>query len=104
MEEVATMKLNTLMRPSMLPTAAWIPSAPLPAPTAPVALLAAERTPAGLVSVLRVHQVHTAAQAELGKAALVLVDGNKGTTGFNVTSRKRYTDGGSGVPPRGRPV
>ena len=91
------MKLNTLMRPSMLPTAAWIPSVSLPATAAPVALLAAERTPAP-----QVHQV--LAQSELGKAALVLVDGNKGTTGFDAISRKRYTDGGSGVPPRGRPV
>ncbi|MEU4426097.1 hypothetical protein AB0F81_36215 [Actinoplanes sp. NPDC024001] len=94
------MKLNTMMRPSMLPTAAWTPSAPLPATAAPLALLAAER-----ISVPQVHQVQ--AQAELGKAVLVLIDGNKGTTGFkgnNAISRKRYTDGGSGVPPRGRPV
>ncbi|MBG0561755.1 hypothetical protein [Actinoplanes aureus] len=92
------MKLNTTMRPSMLPTAAWTPSAPLPATAAPLALLAAERTP-----VPQVHQVQ--AQTELGKAVLVLIDGNKGTTGFNSSiSRKRYTDGGSGVPPRGRPV
>jgi hypothetical protein len=66
-----------------------------------VALLAAERTPAP-----QVHQVQIA-QTELGEAALVLVDGNKGTTGFQGNgsiSRKRYTDGGSGVPPRGRPV
>lgn len=95
------MKLNTLMRPSMLPTAACIPSAWLPAAAAPLALLAVDRTPAP-----QVHRVQIA-QAELGEAALVLVDGNKGTTGFegNVSiSRKRYTDGGSGVPPRGRPV
>ena len=101
------MKLNTLMRPSMLPTAACTPSAWLPATAAPLALLAAERTPAGPASVLRVHQVQTAAQAELGEAVLVLIDGNKGTTGFkghDSISRKRYTDGGSGVPPRGRPV
>ena len=94
------MKLNTTMRPSMLPTAAWPLSVSLPATAAPLALLAAERTPAP-----QVHQVQ--AQTELGKAALVLVDGNNGTTGFkgsNSISRKRYTDGGSGVPPRGRPV
>ncbi|WP_229071439.1 hypothetical protein [Actinoplanes sp. DH11] len=84
--------------PSMLPAAACA----LPAtvvPTAPLALLAAERTVAPWA-----HQAPT--QTELGKAVLVLVDGNKGTTGFsgNAISRKRYTDGGSGVPPRGRPV
>ncbi len=92
------MKLNITMRPSMLPTAAWPLSVSMPATAAPLALLAAERTPAP-----QVHQ----AQAELGKAVLVLVDGNKGTTGFKggaSISRKRYTDGGSGVPPRGRPV
>ena len=64
----------------------------------PVAVLAAERA-----SVSRVHQVQI--QAELAQA-LTLTDGINGTTGFmgiNV-SKKRYADGGSGVPPRGRPV
>ncbi|MEV6298294.1 hypothetical protein AB0M02_02690 [Actinoplanes sp. NPDC051861] len=103
------MKLNTTMRPSMLPTAVCtllpsnlLPSAPMPGTAAPVALLAAER-----VWAPQVHQVRIQVQAELGEAALVLVDGNKGTTGFkgsNSISSKRYTDGGSGTPPRGRPV
>lgn len=94
------MKLNILMRPSMLPTAVCsvpVDSLPVSLPTAaPWAPTAAER----------VSQVHQGLiQAELGKAALVLVDGNQGTTGFSTAiSRKRYTDGGSGVPPRGRPV
>ena len=64
----------------------------------PVAVLAAERAP-----VSRVHQVQV--QAELAQA-LTLTDGINGTTGFKGTnvSKKRYADGGSGVPPRGRPV
>ena len=98
------MKLTTLMRPSMLPTPVCSLPVSAPAPVAaPVALPLAER-----VWAPQVHQVQIPAQAELaGKAALVLIDGNKGTTGFkgnDSISRKRYTDGGSGVPPRGRPV
>ncbi len=91
------MKLYTMTRPSMLPTAC-APSISMPA-TASAALLAAKWTPAP-----RVHQVQV--QAELARV-LVLVDGNEGTTGFQgneTIGRKRYTDGGSGVPPRGRPV
>ena len=98
------MRLNTiLMRPSLLPTVACMPSVSLPADAAPLALTAAERTPAS-----RVHQVQ--APAGLGKAALVLngITGFNSTTGFkgsnDSASRPRYTDGGSGVPPRGRPV
>ncbi|MBB2946148.1 hypothetical protein FB565_005906 [Actinoplanes lutulentus] len=87
------MKLN-MMIPSMLPSAVCSQSAP-----ATSALLVAERAVSPWA-----HQAPV--QAELGKTVLVLVDGNKGTTGFsgNAISRKRYTDGGSGVPPRGRPV
>ncbi|MEU8663661.1 hypothetical protein [Actinoplanes philippinensis] len=110
------MKLDMLMHaPSMPLNPACALPALLPATAAP-AWMAAERTQVELVRALptaarlvpapRVHQVP--AQAELGKSALVRVDGNKGTTGFkgsNITiSSKRYTDGGSGVPPRGRPV
>ena len=101
------MKLNTiLMRPSLLPSAVCMQSAWMPAIAAPSALLVAERA-----SAPQVHQVQTG--AELGKAALVLRgsklgSGNNGTTGFkgsnDSASRPRYTDGGSGVPPRGRPV
>jgi|SRR4051812_7687459 hypothetical protein len=97
MEEVAPMEIYTMQmqRPSLLPTAAC-------APSAPVAILAAERAAAS-----QVHQVQI--QAELS-AAMVGTDGSYGTTGFvgsNVATdlaAKRAKDGASGVPPRGRPV
>jgi hypothetical protein len=81
----------------------------IPAPAArPVAVLAAERAPAWgahQVQIQAVHQVQV--QAELAQA-LMRVDGTNGngTTGFGGidVSTKRYADGGSGVPPRGRPV
>ena len=86
----------TMTRPSVLLTSACAPSAMSPA-TAPVALLAAERAP-----ISRVHQAPS--QAELA-LALVLASGINGTNGFtDVDAAKRYTVGGSGVPPRGRPV
>ena len=95
--------MTTVERPSMPLTRACAPSASLLAP-APVVVpvLAAERAP-----VSRVHQVFV--QAELGVASeLQRIDGTTGTTpgfkGSNVSIAKRYTDGGSGVPPRGRPV
>ena len=59
-----------------------------------------ERAPAS-----RVHQVQV--QAELAQAlTLTGINGTNGTTGFkgSKASTKRYADGGSGVPPRGRPV
>ena len=63
-------------------------------------VLAAERA-----QVSRVHQVQV--QAELARE-LTLIDGTNGTngtTGFDgIDVSKRYTVGGSGVPPRGRPV
>ena len=97
------MEIYTMERPSMPLTAACAPSAWLPAPAATsvvVPVLAAERAP-----VSRVHQVQV--QAELARA-LVLADEINGSTGFQgfsvSTDSKRYTDGGSGVPPRGRPV
>jgi hypothetical protein len=96
-EKVTTMKLFTIERPSML-LAACAPSMTLPAVAAP-AMSAAEWAP-----VSRAHQVQI--QAELVRT-LVDVDGSYGTTGFvgsNSTSKKRLTDGASGVPPRGRPV
>ena len=76
---------------------AVVPVAPAQA-VRPVAILAAERAP-----VSRVHQVQV--QAELAQA-LTFTDGINGTTGFMGldVSKKRYADGGSGVPPRGRPV
>jgi hypothetical protein len=91
-------------RPSMPLTLACAPSALASVAPVSVAVLAAERAP-----VQRVHQASV--QAELG--VLALTDRNEGTTGINSTtpgfkgsnvSVKRYTDGGSGVPPRGRPV
>jgi hypothetical protein len=118
LEEVATMEIYTMtQRPSMPLTRACAPSAApvaewkaalLTAPVAaPVAVLAAERAP-----VSRVHQVQV--QAELAQAlTLPGINGGSGskssissTTGFKGidVSVKRYADGGSGVPPRGRPV
>jgi hypothetical protein len=122
MEEVAPMEIYTmtLTRPSMPLTPACAPSALTLAPAAPVAVptvewapisaqaevrtvavLAAERAP-----VSRVHQVQV--QAELAQALTLSngINGTNGTTGFSGTnvSKKRYADGGSGVPPRGRPV
>ena len=100
MEEVAPVKLYyTIERPSTLLAAACAPSASWLPESAPVALLAAERAP-----VSQAHQVQI--QAELVRT-LVDVDGSYGSTGFvgsNDTSKKRLTDGASGVPPRGRPV
>ncbi|MBM2622456.1 hypothetical protein JIG36_43845 [Actinoplanes sp. LDG1-06] len=97
--EIYTMSMT---RPSMLLTRACAPSALSLAATEPVSVpvLAAERAP-----VSRVHQV----QSELGVALQLRgIEGTNGTTpgfkGSNVSISKRYTDGGSGVPPRGRPV
>ena len=111
------MGINTMMTVSaLLPTAAWPLSVSMPATAASSALLVAERTLSELVRALptaaefglapQEHQVRT--QAELGKATLVRVNGFNGTTGFKGSNSaipsKRYTDGGSGVQPRGRPV
>ena len=95
------MELTMTTRPWMPLARACAPSAVrLPATAAPVALLAAERAP-----VSRVHQVQI--QAELARI-VVLTDATNGTTGFEgtivTTDSKRYVAGGSGVPPRGRPV
>jgi hypothetical protein len=100
------MEIYTMKRPSMPLTPACAPSALPWAPAATAAVApTAERAPisASRVHVSRAHQVQF--QAELAQA-LTLTNGISGTTGFediNVTS-KRYTDGASGVPPRGRPV
>jgi hypothetical protein len=96
------MEIYTMtMQPSLPLTRACAPSAWLPTAPVVVPVLAAERAP-----VSQVHQVSV--QAELGVAPkLPLIDRTNGTTGFkgiNVSVAKRYTDGGSGVPPRGRPV
>jgi hypothetical protein len=120
MEEVAEMGINMMTRPSMPLTRACAPSALLPiaaAPVAaapapvrawipaeavrPVAILAAERAPAS-----RVHQVQVQAELALLLTLTDGINGTTGTTGFkgSKASTKRYADGGSGVPPRGRPV
>ena len=110
MESFTTFRPWTPLTPAcgssaLLPVPAAAPVAS-PAPiqavkVRPVAVMAAERAP-----VSREHQVQT--QAELAQV-LLLVDGSNGstsTTGFMGIdgSPKRYADGGSGVPPRGRPV
>jgi len=113
MEEVAKMEIYNVMRPSMPLTLACSPSALRPAPAAtpvasvvlvaqraPISVLAAERAP-----VSRVHQVQV--QAELAQVlTLDGINGTNGTTGFKGSdvATKRYADGGSGTPPRGRPV
>ena len=86
------MEIYTIQRPSLLLAAACAPSAPI-SMAAPVAVVAAERAPLS-----QVHQVQI--QAELGRTN----GSNYGTTGFVGTKRISVTDGGSGVPPRGRPV
>jgi hypothetical protein len=117
---VADMELYTMTRPSMPLTLACAPSALLPVPAAaPVAVPAVEwapilaTKPAASVAVLaaerapvsRVHQVRV--QAELAQVLTATdgINGTTGTTGFDgIDVSKRYTDGDSGVPPRGRPV
>ena len=103
MEEVADVEIYNKTRPWMPLTSACAPSVVQLAPAATsvaVPVLAAERAP-----VSRVHQVQV--QAELARV-LVLTSGINGSTGFQglkvSTDSKRYADGGSGVPPRGRPV
>ncbi|HET6484149.1 MAG TPA: hypothetical protein VFG35_29455 [Actinoplanes sp.] len=107
-----SMPLPRVCAPSvslLAPAPMWAPAAVERAPISAVfpvsvAVLAAERAPAS-----RVHQV--SARAELGLLALQQIEGTTGTNGttagfkdINVSISKRYTDGGSGVPPRGRPV
>ncbi len=93
------MEIYTMNRPSVLLTSACAPSAMWPA-TAPVALLAAERAP-----ISRVHQAPIQAELNLALVLASGINGTKGTTGFtDVDAAKRYAVGGSGVPPRGRPV
>ena len=90
----------TIPQPSLLPIAACAPSASWLPSVASVAVIAAPQS----APAPRVHQVQI--QAELAQA-LVRIDGSYGITGFNglnVSSVKPMTDGGSGAPPRGRPV
>ena len=89
------MEIYTIERPSLL-APACAPSAMLPSIHESVVLTAAEWAPLS-----RAYQVQT--QAELAQV-LVLSGSGNGTTGFVGTKRISVTDGGSGVPPRGRPV
>ena len=121
------MKLYTMTRPAMpLSLAACAPSALTPADAAlvvavptverallpvpavrPVAVLAAERAPAWGAHQVQIHASRVQVQAELALALVLAggVNGTNSTTGFTgVDAAKRYTVGGSGVPPRGRPV
>src|SRR5690348_1065001 len=100
MEEVADMESYTMTRNTgkavlpLTPARTLIPAAPSVRPVA---------VPAAELPVSRVHQVR--AQAELAQVLLLDgINGTNGTTGFGITVAKRYTDGSSGVPPRGRPV
>jgi len=96
------MEIYTMTRPSMPlnPACALLP---VPAALVAAPVLAAERAPAS-----RVHQVQV--QAEL--AQVLTLDGYASTNGTNGStgfvgidgSLKRNADGGSGTPPRGRPV
>jgi hypothetical protein len=89
-----------------------------PEQTAPVAVLAAERAPVAapahrevslagkLAPISGAHQVQLQAELTLVRGRFDGTDGITSTTAFkgNDVSMKRYADGGSGVPPRGRPV
>jgi hypothetical protein len=101
MEEVATMGINNLTRPSVLLTAACAPSTPSPAGAAPVAtpVLAREWAP-----ISRVHQVQTQAELALVDGRSNGINGSTGFMGLGVSvESKRYVDE-RGIPPRGRPV
>jgi hypothetical protein len=90
------MEIYTIQRPSLL-APACAPSAPaMPSGYQTLVMTAAKRSPLPWA-----HQVQI--QAELAQA-LVLAGSGNGTTGFVGTKRISVTDGGSGVPPRGRPV
>ena len=104
MTQRPSMPLTRACAPSAASVAEWKTALPTAPVATPVAVLAAERAP-----VSQVHQVQV--QAELA-GILTLTSGINGTnsststTGFKGSnvSKKRYADGGSGVPPRGRPV
>jgi hypothetical protein len=100
MEEVAPMVNYTIREPSLLPSLRL----------RSVGFVAAVRRVRGGIAAPqsapapRVHQVQI--QAELAQAR-VRIDGSNGTTGFvgnEGLSVTTMTDGGSGAPPRGRPV
>jgi hypothetical protein len=108
MEEVATMEIYTMTRPSMLLTAACAPSAVRPATGAPVAtpVLAATRAPiAPMHAPLNgAHQVQVQAELAQGNGRISGINGTTGFMGLGVSvDSKSYVDGRGG-PPRGRPV
>ena len=86
-----TIERLSLLAPACAPSAAAIPSV-----HEYVGMTDAQRAP-----LPRAYQVQT--QAELAQVLVPSGSGN-GTTGFVGTKRISVTDGGSGVPPRGRPV
>jgi len=90
------MEIYTIQRPSLVTPACAPSAAALPSIHEHVVMTAAKRAP-----LPRAYQVQT--QAELAQV-LVLSGSGNGTTGFVGTKRISVTDGGSGVPPRGRPV
>ena len=90
------MEIYTIQRPSLLAPACAPSAAAIPSGHKSVVMTDAQWAP-----LPRAHQVQT--QAELAQA-LVLSGSGNGTTGFVGTKRISVTDGGSGVPPRGRPV
>ena len=91
MESIYTIQRPSLLAPACAPSAAAIP------PVHEFVVM----TDAQWAPLSRAYQVQT--QAELAQA-LVLSGSGNGTTGFVGTKRISVTDGGSGVPPRGRPV
>jgi hypothetical protein len=107
MEEVATMGINKLTRPSVLLTAACAPSTLSPAGAAPVA------TPvlaAGWAPISRVHQVQTQAELALvdgrtnGITSSTEINGTNGFMGLGVSVDSKGYVAERGIPPRGRPV
>lgn len=90
------MEIYTIQRPSLLAPACALSAAAIPSGHAFVVMTDAQWAP-----LPQAYQVRT--QAELAKA-LVLGEGGNGTTGFVGSKHISVTDGGSGVPPRGRPV
>ena len=101
MEEVATMEIYTMKRPSVLLPAACAPSVLMPSAAAPVAtpVLAAERAP-----ISRVHQVRVQAELAQGNGRISGINGTTGFQGLGVSvDSKSYVDERGG-PPRGRPV
>jgi hypothetical protein len=109
MEEVATMEIYTMKRPSVLLTAACAPSAVLPATAAApwaTPVLAATRAPISPMHapIVEAHQVPVQAELAQGSGRISEINGTTGFQGLGVSvDSKRYVDA-RGIPPRGRPV